>query len=329
MNSVDRKIAAALQIGPRASYRQLAVALEMSESTVARRVQALLGSGQVRIAAHPDSIVCGMGRPVLVRIRCRPGGAREVAAVLAQRPDVRFLAVVTGTYDLIMELIVSSKRHLAQVLSSELTDVPGITHTMSDTVVRGLKTSYDWSRGLLSAKAAALLEQHATSAGRERGGAVALDTDDLALIAALKDDGRTTYKELAGRTDLSESTVRRRVEVLTSTGAMIMATFVEPADLGFDAEFIFHARVRPDRLEAVADAFMERPEVRYLSASYGFGGLTGEVILPTPDEVYDFSRATFGGLDGINEVEVAMELETYKRSHMLSNHTRLTENTHD
>lgn len=326
MEPFDRRLVAALQINARATYRQLAYALDISESTVARRLSALMDAGVVRFAAHADPMICDLGRPMLVRIRCRPGAAGGVAAVLAPRPDVRFLAGVTGTYDLIMELIVRSKRHLAQVLSYELMDVTGITHTTTDAVLRQLKTSFDWSRALLTPEEIERLESPVQAT--VRAGQIVLDEDDFALIAALAVDGRATYKELAVRTGMSESTARRRVEHLLRSGAVLVAVLVEPAELGFEAEFFFHARVQPDRLERVADAFAARPEVRYLSSSYGYGGLTGEVILPTQDDVYDFSRDTFGTLDGIRDVEIALEIETYKRAHHLSAiATSHTENT--
>jgi DNA-binding Lrp family transcriptional regulator len=323
MDLADRQLVAALQLNARATYRQLALALDMSESTIARRVGALCADGRLRITAVTDPIACGLGRPVLVRLRCRAGTAGEVARELAPRPDVRFLAGVTGTYDLIMELIVGSKRHLAEVLSYQLVDIKGATWTTTDAVLRTLKTSYDWSRELLPDDVARALEEtaHRGAVGTGRAqeqGRVSLDSDDLALVVVLREDGRATYKELADQTGLSEATARRRVEALVGSGAIFFATIIEPAELGFDAEFFFHARVRPDRLEAVAEAFAARPEVRYLSSSFGYGGLTGEVILHSQDEVYEFSRETFAQLDGIVEVEIALELETYKRAHALT-----------
>jgi DNA-binding Lrp family transcriptional regulator len=321
MDQNDRQLVAALQLNARATYRQLAPLLDMSESTIARRVGALRMDGRLRIVAVEDTIVCGLGRPVLVRLRCRAGSAREVARELAPRPDVRFLAGTTGSYDLIMELIVGSKRHLASVLSYELMDIPGAIETSTDAVLRTLKTSFDWSRELLPDDVVAAIRVSAPRppvVGPDTSARVRLDGDDLALVAVLREDGRATYKELADRTGLSEATARRRVESLVNGGAIFFATIVEPAELGFDAEFFFHVRVRPDRLEAVAEAFAARPEVRYLSSSFGYGGLIGEVILHSQDDVDEFSRQTFAKLDGIVDVEVALELETYKRAHALT-----------
>jgi DNA-binding Lrp family transcriptional regulator len=322
MEQADRQLVAALQINARATYRQLSLVLDVSESTIARRVGALRAGGRLRITAAADPIACGLGRPVLVRLRCHAGTAGEVARELALRPDVRFLAGVTGSYDMIMELIVDSKRHLAEVLSYEMVEVKGVSWTTTDAVLRTLKTSYDWSRELLAPEIIRALEE-TVPPGRVGGGSdtrdrIRLDNDDLALIAVLREDGRATYRDLADRTSLSEATTRRRVEALVSRGAIFFATIVEPAELGFDAEFFFHARVRPDRLEEVAEAFAARPEVRYLSSSYGYGGLTGEVILHSQDDVYEFSRETFARLEGISDVEVALELETYKRAYDLT-----------
>src|SRR5262245_18836002 len=149
MDALDRRIAAALQLNGRATWREVARVLGTSESTVARRGRQLLDSGLVRVTGQPDAARAGLGNPVLVRLNCTAGMTKTVATQLAARADVRFLAVVTGTYEVLVELIVPSKARLAHVLTDEFAPIEGITGTTTDVVMRTFKTSYDWSRDLL------------------------------------------------------------------------------------------------------------------------------------------------------------------------------------
>ena len=139
-----------LQINGRATWRQAARLAGTSESTVARRAQQhvrrRLHARERRVA---DPIRCGFGYPVLVQLSCEVGAAAEVAAQLAERPDVRFVALVTGTFDIVAELIVPSRVALARSCSRSCPRSRESRSTTTESVLRNFKTSYDWSRDLL------------------------------------------------------------------------------------------------------------------------------------------------------------------------------------
>ena len=109
---------------------------------------------------------------------------------------------------------------------------------------------------------------------------------------------------------------RRRVEALVASGCLRFATFVEPHLLGYDVEVMIWMRVELARLEEIADALVERREVRYLSATSGFSDLTCEAILGSQDDLYEFSTGVLGVLPGIREVDVGFELATVKRGYV-------------
>jgi hypothetical protein len=58
--------------------------------------------------------------------------------------------------------------------------------------------------------------------------------------------------------------------------------------------------------------------VRYLAATSGFSDLACEVILRSPEDLYEFSTGVLGGLQGIQRALVAHELVTVKRAYMES-----------
>jgi len=317
MDAVDRRIAAALQLHGRATWREVARVVGISESTAARRGRHLLANGLVRVTGQPDPARIGLGYPVLVQLNCAAGAAKRVATSLAGRPDVRFLALVTSTFDIFAELIVPSRSHLARILVDEFSEIEGITGTTTDAVLRTFKTSYDWSRGLLDEAGvdpsfgADLLRR-----ASDPGSSATLDEIDLQLIQMLREDGRRTYSELAQAFDITESLVRRRVSALVENGFVFFATLVDPRALGFEVEVVVLLRVNHGELETIAATLAGRREVRYLSATSGFADLACEVILRSPDDLYEFTTQTLGGLKGVQRTVIAHELVTVKRAYM-------------
>ena len=312
LDRIDRLIVAALQVNGRAPWQQIAGVIGTSESTVARRAQRLIERGSVRIVATPDPIRCGLGYPVLVQIRCSAGAPAAVARALAARSDVRFVALITGNFDVVVELIVTSQRHLARVLVEELHRIPGIAGTTTESVLRHRKMTYDWSRDLLGEDAALQLAPEFPALGKTK----ALDPLDLRIVQMLSTDGRASFTELAARLDISESMARRRVDAMASDGRMRFSTLVQPHILGFDVELFVWLNVDLSRLEQVVEELAVRPEVRYLSITAGYSDVACEVILRDQDELYRFNIDVLGALDGIRRVEVGLELQTVKRAYL-------------
>lgn len=314
MDDLDRQIAAALQVNGRATWLQIARAVDSSESTVARRAQRLIEQGLLRIAAVTDPARAGFGYPVLVQLRCAPAAAPRVADVLADRADVRFLALVTGSFDIVMELIVPSRRYLANVLLNDLTAIEGIGKTTTESVVRNFKTSYDWSRDLLGEAADELKGNFSPTAVQD--GEATLDPIDFQLVQLLSEDGRRSFADIAAQLGISESLARRRVHSMCASGCMSFATFVAPELLGYDVELMCWMRVDLSRLDEIASTLATLPEVRYLSATSGYSDLICEIILRSQDDLYDFSTKTLAGLNGVHNVNFALELQTVKRAHL-------------
>jgi DNA-binding Lrp family transcriptional regulator len=308
LTDLDRMVVAALQVNPRASWNRIARALGVSESTVSRRANRLLAAGEVRVSAVPDPIRCGLGFPVLMQLECAPGAAESVAEELAGRADVRFLAVLTGGFDLVLEAIVPTRSDLSRILVREFNQVPGITRTTTAAVIRNFKTSYDWSRALLGPAAAEL-----DPSPREELTRDGLDEVDRQLIQLLSADARASAADLAEPLGVSESSVRRRVEALAGSGTVHFGAFVEPARMGFDAPVFLWLDVELSALEQVAAELGRHPEVRYLSATAGATNIAAEVVLADLDGVYDFMTGVVGTLPGIRRSEVTLEVNAIKR----------------
>lgn len=274
----------------------------------------MIEAEDLRVVAVADPVRCGFGYPVLMQLNYEAGAARRVARTLAERSDVRFLALVTGSFDIVMEMIVPSHRYLARVLLEELPRIGGIKETTTETVLRNFKMSYDWSHELLEGARTELV--HPLETPDPTGKPYALDAIDLQLYELLLEDGRRSFSDLAAISGLSESKSRRRVEALWGRGYIKFATLVEPYLLGYDVECFCWIRAELSRLEETAEALAALQEVRYLSVTIGHSDMICETILRSQDDLYEFSTRTLGQLPGIKSVDVGLELQTVKRAYV-------------
>lgn len=310
IDELDKRIAAALQIRPRAHWRDIAGAVGTSESTTRRRAERLLQAGLIRVTATTDALMTGFS--TLVQLTCTIQQAATVAQRLAERDDIRFLCLVTGHFDIVVEMTVASTEHLARVILREFPTIEGITHTTTETVVHQFKTSYDWSRDLLLGRAETLEQTQPSQ--ESLGHPVLLDEIDRRLLVGLKQNGRASYAELATACDISEPMARRRVEALINSTGVRPVAFVNPRMLGYEVELLMWLRVDLSQLETIAAALVARQEVRYLSATSGYSDLVCEIILPSHTDLFHFLTDVLGGLAGIRQIDTATELLTLKRA---------------
>ena len=142
LDDLDRGIVEALRKDGRATNSAVALELGVAEGTVRQRIKKLLDAGVFKVAGLldpeflPDHQLCVLGVKV-DESRHLEQRARDVAAL----PEVRSVAIVTGRYDLLVEVLVSSNQGLIQFLSDSLAEVPGITS--SETFLL-LKTYDKW-----------------------------------------------------------------------------------------------------------------------------------------------------------------------------------------
>lgn len=90
-----------------------------------------------------------------------------------------------------------------------------------------------------------------------------LNDIDRQILALLREDGRRTYDDIAGRVSLSAPAVKRRVDRLLASGALRGFTaVVDPAALGWGTEALVELFYAPGTLlDEVAETLGRVPEV--------------------------------------------------------------------
>jgi DNA-binding Lrp family transcriptional regulator len=313
LDDLDRRIVAALQAEPRASWAQLGAAVGVSETTVLRRVQRLRDSGALIVLAAPDPLRTGLGQPMHVYFKTSPGTAAQLAHTLARRADVRYVSLLAGTQDVMCELIAPDRRYLRDAILSDLAVGNAVQGSTTAIVLKQFKISDQWSDALLSngAGIARPHEEQSDSPANDRP--APLDELDSRLLAALSKDGRRSYADLAGDLSLSETTVARRIAALTAAKRLYFLALVDPAAVGYHLEALIHFRVEPSALESTAKTLAATHEVRYMAATTGASALTCDAVFRDNEDLYAFLTHTVAGVRGILHAEVDVVLEAVKR----------------
>jgi Lrp/AsnC family transcriptional regulator for asnA, asnC and gidA len=143
IDETDKAIIEALQSDGRMPYTRLGTAVGLSEAAVRQRVQRLTESGVMQIVAVTDPLMLGFSRMAMVGLKVE-GDLRTVAADIAAIPDVSYVVIVSGSFDLLMEVVCEDDDHLLTILNDKVRAIPGVRSTETFTYLRLDKQTFAW-----------------------------------------------------------------------------------------------------------------------------------------------------------------------------------------
>jgi Lrp/AsnC family transcriptional regulator for asnA, asnC and gidA len=143
IDEVDKRIIEQLQQDGRLPYTKLAAAVGLSEAAVRQRVQRLVESSVVQIVAVTDPLTLGFRREAMIGLKVE-GDLRGVADTIAAIPEVSYVVVVSGSFDLLMEVVCEDDDHLLALLNDKVRSIPGVRSTETFTYLRLYKQTYAW-----------------------------------------------------------------------------------------------------------------------------------------------------------------------------------------
>jgi Lrp/AsnC family transcriptional regulator for asnA, asnC and gidA len=143
IDDVDKAIIEQLQQDGRLPYTKLGAAVGLSEAAVRQRVQRLVESGVVQIVAVTNPLTLGFRREAMIGLKIE-GDLRGVADTIASIPEVSYVVVVSGSFDLLMEVVCEDDDHLLALLNDKVRSIPGVRSTETFTYLRLYKQTYAW-----------------------------------------------------------------------------------------------------------------------------------------------------------------------------------------
>ncbi len=139
-----------------------------------------------------------------------------------------------------------------------------------------------------------------------------MDKIDLGILDALKEDARTSFREIAKRLAVSPDTVGNRYERLRNEGVIIGSTVVvDPAKIGYTFIARFGINVKPAYSTQVLEQLIRFPSVIIASKLVGSYDLMAISVIKDLPHLWKL-RDTILEMPYVEKMEVGIWIETMR-----------------
>jgi Lrp/AsnC family transcriptional regulator, regulator for asnA, asnC and gidA len=129
LDDLDFSILSCLQKDGRMSFTVIAAQLKVSIGTISTRVNKLIEEGTISIIGRVNPDKAGFRAYAQIAVYVRPATLKEkIALKIAQLPEVSFLAMTSGDYDLEVDVMCRDNDHLVQFVN-EISKIEGVHQT--------------------------------------------------------------------------------------------------------------------------------------------------------------------------------------------------------
>jgi Lrp/AsnC family transcriptional regulator for asnA, asnC and gidA len=143
MDKTDLEIITLLQSDGRRPFTEIADSIGISEGTVRNRVSRLIEDKIIQIVGIADPIKLGYHAPALIGVSVQPPLIDRAAEDISNYDEVSYLIMVSGEFDLFVEVRCKDRNHLVEFLNHKLSMVEGVTRTQSFMILHTYKLAYD------------------------------------------------------------------------------------------------------------------------------------------------------------------------------------------
>jgi len=144
VSALDKRIIEHLQQDGRRPFTQIAGDLGVSEAAVRARTNRLVERGILQVVGVTDPLRLGFQQMAMIGIRCERDKLVEVSERIAEMPEVDYVVITAGSYDLLIETVCEDNEALLRFLADKLRQVDGVRDTETFVYLRMVKQTYQW-----------------------------------------------------------------------------------------------------------------------------------------------------------------------------------------
>jgi Lrp/AsnC family transcriptional regulator for asnA, asnC and gidA len=142
LDEIDHQIISILQKDGRVPFAQIAKQLKVSAGMIRIRYSRLAEMGVLRVVAITNPLRMGYQTMAMIGIKVDGRSLRKVADKIAALDEVIYLIIVSGTYDIIAEIVCRDQDHLLQFLTDRLYKIEGVREAESFMHLKIVKEIY-------------------------------------------------------------------------------------------------------------------------------------------------------------------------------------------
>jgi Lrp/AsnC family transcriptional regulator for asnA, asnC and gidA len=144
VSALDKRIIEHLQQDGRRPFTQIAADLGVSEAAVRARTNRLVERGILQVVGVTDPLKLGFQQQAMIGVRCESNRLLEVADAVSAFPEVDYVVITAGPFDLLIEVVCEDNEALLHFLTEKLRAVGGVRETETFVYLRMVKQTYQW-----------------------------------------------------------------------------------------------------------------------------------------------------------------------------------------
>lgn len=141
-----------------------------------------------------------------------------------------------------------------------------------------------------------------------------LDKIDWAILRSLQNNARESYSTIAQSLNVSEGTIRSRVNKMQQNQIFEYVIHTDPKRVGLSVQAIFGINTRLGMQDIIAQQLKAFPSVRFVGAFSGRHDLMIQAYFSENDNLVAFINTDLAAIEGILDIDVNLELKQYKDS---------------
>lgn len=142
LDSIDLYIIESLQKDGREAFAQIAEQLKVSPGMIRQRYNRLVELGFLKVVAVTNPLMTGVRKMAMIGIRTDGGKLMQVAEKLSALKEVVYLVILSGRYDIMIEVFCRDHEELLSFMTEKLSTVDGVRDTESFMHLKIVKEIY-------------------------------------------------------------------------------------------------------------------------------------------------------------------------------------------
>lgn len=142
IDPIDQQIISMLQKDGRLSFAEIAETLKVSPGMIRLRYNRLVENGNLRVVAITNPLKLGYETMAMIGIRAEGNKVMQVAEKIKELPDVIYLIVTSGKYDILAEVMCRDQADLLEFLTKKLYPIDGVRESETFMHLKIMKEIY-------------------------------------------------------------------------------------------------------------------------------------------------------------------------------------------
>ena len=148
IDEIDQKIIKMLNKDGRTPFAKMAKQLGVSTGMIRQRYHRLVEDGVLQVVAITNPLLMGFATMAQIGVKADVNRLEDIAEEIALFEEVIYLVLLTGSYDMHIEVVCRDKTHLLNFLSKKLHAVEGVKEAETFMYLRIAKENYGWAGNL-------------------------------------------------------------------------------------------------------------------------------------------------------------------------------------